>query len=170
MGYVKVKESNSGFTLIEVMLALLITGILLSVSLRFFVEQWRTSQALKDRIEAHYAVISAGRMVLDAIREAESVQWDSSGILTIFPGEQATELKKYYVAEKTNDGGYNFYQIQNGAHLPVVKGIVSWNCSREDSGLWTITLTGKIGNQIVKWQGSIHQRTTQFLNMVLLLY
>lgn len=155
----KMRDSKAGFTLIEVLLALLISGILLSVSLRLFTEQWRTSQVMKDRIEAHYAVMTAGRMVLDAIREAETVQWDPNGTLSIFPGEDATQTDKYYVADKSNDGGFNFYRFHNGAHNPVVNGIVSWNCSKGDSGLWTITLNGKIGNQNVEWQGTIHQRT-----------
>jgi len=158
------KVSDSGFTLTEVILALLITGILLSVSIRFFTEQWRSGQALKERMEAHYAVMNAGRTVLDAIREAESVQWNSAGILTVSPGGQATYSDQYYIADKDYDGVKDLYRFHKGAHNPVVSGIIDWTCSKGESGLWTVTLKGKIGNQALEWQGFIRQRATQLVN------
>ncbi|HHY27465.1 MAG TPA: type II secretion system protein, partial [Desulfitobacterium dehalogenans] len=50
---------DRGFTLIEVLFALLITGILLTVALRFFYGEWNTSRTIKDKMEAHYAVVTA---------------------------------------------------------------------------------------------------------------
>lgn len=159
---------DSGFTLTEVILALLITGILLAVSLRFFSEQWRSGQALRERMEAHYAVMNAGRTVLDAIREAESVQWAPTGTLTVSPGGQVSYSDQYYIADKDYDGVKDLYRFHKGAHNPVVSGIIDWTCSKGDSGLWTITLKGKIGSQTVEWQGFIRQRATQLVNWVLL--
>ncbi len=54
------KENSQGFTLLEVILALLIIGIFFGVVLGFFTEQWRSHQAIKEKMEAHYAAMVAG--------------------------------------------------------------------------------------------------------------
>lgn len=164
----EIKEPEAGFTLTEVVLALLITGILLSVSLRFFTEQWRSGQAVRERMEVNYAVMNAGRMVLDAIREAESVQWNPTGVLTVSSGGGASYSDQYYISDKDYDGIKDLYRFHKGAHNPIVSGVIDWTCSKGESGLWTITLKGKIGNQTTEWQGSVRQRATQIVNWVLL--
>jgi prepilin-type N-terminal cleavage/methylation domain-containing protein len=162
-------RKEAGFTLTEVMAALLITGIILAVSLRFFTEQWRSNQALKDKLEVHYAVMNAGRMVLDAIREAESVQWaNTTKMLAISPGDEDSYTDQYYIADKDYDGVKDLYRLHKGAHNPVVSGLIDWNCVKGETGLWTITIRGKVGDQNLEWQGSIRQRASQVLNLVLL--
>lgn len=163
------EKSEAGFTLTEVLVALLVTGILLAVSLRFFTEQWRVGQTLKDRNEAHYAVMNAGRTVLDAIREGKTVQWNSStSVLTVLPRNQVTNPDQYSIGDKDYDGVKDLYRTHLGVPNPVVSGMLSWNCSKGEMGLWTITLKAKVGGQTVEWQGSVRQRTTQLVNMVLL--
>ena len=152
-------DQDRGFTLIEVLFALLITGILLGVALRFFYGEWNISQTLKDKMEAHYAVVTAGRWVSDAIREAESVQWTNRGkwTLTVTPsGENYSD--QYYLDDKDYDGVKDLYRYHKGAHNPVVSGIVDWNCTQGVSGLGTITFQGQIGKQRVHWQGRIRAR------------
>lgn len=154
-------EKDQGFTLIEVLFALLITGILLGVSLKFFAGQWVMSQVIKDKMEAHYAVASAGREVSDAIRQAENVQWANRGkwTLLITPSGESY-VDQYYIDDKDYDGVKDLYRFHKGAHNPLVSGIVDWNCSEGESGLWTITLKGQINKQTVHWQGRIRPRDT----------
>ena len=150
---------DRGFTLIEVLLALLITGMILAVALRFFYGQWSTTQVLKDKMEAHYAVVVAGRLLSDAIREAEAVEWAQRGkwTLTVTPsGESYTD--QYYIDDKDYDGVKDLYRQHLGVPNPVVSGIVDWNCTQGDAGLWTITLYGKVGEQTVLWQSKSRAR------------
>jgi prepilin-type N-terminal cleavage/methylation domain-containing protein len=160
-------SKDAGFTLTEVILAILITGILLVVSLRFFTEQWRSGQGLRERVEAHYAVMTGGRTVSDAIRAAESVQWSSgTGILTVKPsGTDFTD--RYYIADKDYDGIKDLYREHLGVPSPLVSGVVEWECAKGESGLWRITLKGRIGTQNVDWQGQIRQRATPVVNSVM---
>jgi prepilin-type N-terminal cleavage/methylation domain-containing protein len=151
---------NKGFTLVEVLLALVITGILLSVSTRFFLDQWGAYQAIKDKMEAHYAAATAGRMVCDAIREAEKVEWNynlGKWVLTVTPSGE-TYSDQYYLDDKDYDGIKDLYRYHKGAHNPVVSGIADWNCSQGESGTWTISLQGQIGQQTVFWQGKMNSR------------
>lgn len=152
-------SDDRGFTLVEVLFALFISALLLTVVLRFFHGEWNTSQVIKDKMEAHYAVTNAGRLVSDAIREAKSVQWANRGkwTLTVTPSGE-TYSDQYYLDDKDYDGVKDLYRYHKGAHNPVVSGIVDWNCSQGESGLWTITFQGKIGQQTVSWQGKISAR------------
>lgn len=163
------RDAESGFALTEVIVALLITGILLTIALRFFTEQWRISQVLKDRNEAHYTVMNAGQMVLYAIREGKSVEWDASKeILTVLPSNQESNSDQYFIADKDHDGINDLYRNHQGVPNPVVSGMLNWNCTKGENGLWTVTIKAKVGNQIVEWQGAIRQRVAPVMNMVLL--
>lgn len=152
-------NDDRGFTLVEVLFALFITVILLAVASRFFLGEWNTSQVIKDKMEAHYAVTNAGRLVSDAIREAKSVQWENRGkwTLTVTPSGE-TYSDQYYLDDKDYDGVKDLYRYHKGAHNPVVSGIVDWNCSQGETGLWTINFQGQIGKQTVYWQGKMRVR------------
>ncbi|MEL1135158.1 type II secretion system protein [Desulfitobacterium sp. THU1] len=158
----QVRYGELGFTMVEVLFALLITGILMVVSLPLFLDQWGNSQVCKDKMEAHYAAATAGRLISDAIREAESVQWASKNgkwTLSVTPsGEVYSD--HYYLEDKNNDGVKDFYRTHKGADNPVVSGIMDWNCQQGESGLWTISFQGLIREQTVLWQGKIRARDT----------
>lgn len=155
------RRRDRGFTLIEVLFALLITGIILAVALRFFFGQWGTTQMIKDKMEAHYAVVTAGRMLSDAIREAEAVEWAQRGkwILTVTPSGELNS-DQYYLDDKDYDGVKDLYRQHAGVPNPVVSGVVDWNCSQGEFGLWTITLHGQIREQTAFWQSKIRARAT----------
>ncbi|AGA69877.1 hypothetical protein Desdi_2453 [Desulfitobacterium dichloroeliminans LMG P-21439] len=158
----QIRYSDLGFTLVEVLFSLLLTGILLVVSLQLFLDQWGTSRVCKDKMEAHYAAVTAGRLVSDAIREAESVQWANKNgkwTLTVNPSREA-DSDHYYLEDKNNDGVKDFYRVHKGIDNPVVSGIVDWNCDQGESGLWTISFQGQIRKQNVFWQGKIRVRDT----------
>jgi len=78
-------SSDGGFTLLEVLFALAISGILLMTSMRLMTDQWRGARALKNHLEAHYSVMTTGKTVSDAIRMAKTVEWvQDPGVLKDF--------------------------------------------------------------------------------------
>lgn len=151
---------DSGFSLTEVLIALAVLGIILSFSLRFFSEQWRVTQEVKDRMEAHFAVLNAGRTVMDAIREAQSVEWVAPEALHILPWDRVTNPDAYYIADKDFDGIKDLYFERDRVPNPVASRIISWNCTKGDSGLWVVTLQAQAGRQIVTWTGKVRQRAS----------
>lgn len=154
------RGNSQGFTLLEVILALLIIGIFFGVVLGFFTEQWRSHQVVKEKMEAHYVAMAAGRMVSDAIRQAEHVEWHVKGnkwVLSVTPsGESFTD--ELYIEDKDRDGLKDLYRNHKNAHNPFVSGIAYWECIEGESGLWTISIIGKIGNQEVSWVSKVKPR------------
>jgi len=150
---------EGGFTLIEVLMAVAIIGIIVPVALKFFAVQWTNAQVIKNKMEAHYAAMLAGKTISDAIREAEYVDWSLRGkwILTVTPsGELYSD--QYYLDDKDYDGVKDLYRYHLGAHNPVVSGVVDWNCTKGENGLWMISIQGQVGQEIVFWQGKIKAR------------
>ncbi|MEA4900463.1 type II secretion system protein [Desulfitobacterium sp.] len=152
------KEAEHGFTLTEVLVTLVVIGIILSFSLRLFVDQWRVTQEVKDRMEAHFSVLNAGRTVLDDIRGAQTVEWDNKGTLSILPWGEGASADKYYIADKDYDGIKDLYIEHKGVPNPVASRMISWNCTKGEAGLWTVTFQAQVGRQTVNWKGSSRQR------------
>lgn len=151
--------NEAGFSLAEVLAALAIIGIILSFALPLFTDQWRITREIKDRMEAHFAVLNAGRTVSDAIRQAQTVEWDNSGVLRILPVNETIRKDYYYIADKDYDGIKDLYIEHYGVPNPISSRIIAWNCAKGEAGLWTITLQAQVGRQTVKWTGTIRQRT-----------
>ncbi|HVJ48893.1 type II secretion system protein [Desulfitobacterium sp.] len=148
-----------GFSLTEVLVALVVIGIILTFSLRLFTEQWRLTREVKDQMEAHFAVLNAGRTVLDDIRAAQTVDWDNNGVLRILPWTQGASHDFYYIADKDYDGVKDLYLEHKGVPNPVTSRIISWKCTKGEAGLWTVTLQAQVGQQTVNWTGKSRQRT-----------
>ncbi|AHF07423.1 PilW family protein [Desulfitobacterium metallireducens] len=153
------KFREGGFTLVEVLVSLTVIGIILAFSLRLFTDQWRVTQEVKDRMEAHFAVLNAGRTVLDAIRGAQTVEWDNKGNLRVLPWGQGASQDAYYLADKDYDGIKDLYIEHIGVANPVASRVISWNCTKGEAGLWTVTLQAQVGHQTVNWKGTSRQRT-----------
>lgn len=156
----KKASTNHGFTLLEVLAALLISGVFLGAILGLFTEQWRSQQVMKDKMEAHYAAMVAGRLVSDAIRGAEYVQWTYKGnkwVLEVTPwGESYTD--EYYIEDKHRRGVKDFYREHKNTPNPFVTGIEDWECVEGEAGLWTISIVGKVGEQEVTYVTKIKAR------------
>ncbi|WP_434511825.1 type II secretion system protein [Desulfitobacterium sp. AusDCA] len=150
--------NEAGYTLAEVLTALVIIGIILSFALPLYTDQWRIAREVTDRMEAHFAVLNAGRTVSDAIRQAKTVEWDNSGTLRILPVNQGIRQDYYYIADKDYDGIKDLYIEHYGVPNPISSRIIAWNCAKGEAGLWTITLRAQVGRQTVNWTGMIRQR------------
>ena len=152
---------NKGFTLLEVLFALLISCSLLVLSLRLLTDQWRAAKEIKDRQEIQYALLTAGETVSTAIRSAQTIQFTTPGVLQILPwpdaGDFTTDL--YYIADKDYDGIPDLYCEHLGVPNPVASRITALQCTEVEPGLWQVTFQARMNQQQATWQGLIRRRT-----------
>lgn len=158
----KADNSEYGFTLMEVIIALLITSILLITSLRFFTGQWRGTLTTKNYLEAHYSAMTAGKTINDSIRTSRAVEWISgSGRLQILPMPDDTNptpaVDTYFIGDLDRDGTRDLYWKHLNISQPIASNITSLNCLEVKPGLWEIVLEAQVDDQIVPWCGNIRR-------------
>lgn len=155
---------ESGLTLLEVILALIISGILLMTSMRLMTDQWRGARDLKNHLEAHYSVMTSGKTVSDAIRMAETVEWiKESGVLWVLPmpedANPVPALDAYFVDDLDRDGRKDLYWRHLNVSQPLASYISTWKCTEVEPGLWEIILEASLKGQNASWRGVIWRRT-----------
>ncbi|MHB1653763.1 MAG: prepilin-type N-terminal cleavage/methylation domain-containing protein [Desulfitobacteriaceae bacterium] len=155
------KTAGEGFTLLEVLLALVISGVFLTLSLRLLTDQWRGSLEAKRHLELQYSVLSGGRVVVDAVRTAKSVVRIGPGVLKVVSwadnGTLYTDL--YYIGDKDYDGIKDLYCEHLNVPNPVATRVTGFVCEEEEPGLWRISLEANWGGQKVSWETLVHGRT-----------
>lgn len=156
--------SERGLTLLEVLLALIISSIFLVTSLRLFTDQWRGTRKLKNHLEAHYAVMTGGKTVSDAIRTANTVEWiNDTAVLKVMPMPDEVNpvpaLDSYFINDLDWDGTKDLYWKHLGVSQPLASYITTWECVEVESGLWEIILKASVDGQSVTWCGVVRRRT-----------
>jgi prepilin-type N-terminal cleavage/methylation domain len=157
------KAIELGFTLLEVLAALLITGIFMMTAQRLLVDQWRGSLTLKSHLEAHYAVVTAGQTISREIRSAQTVEWnEDTQKLLILPLSADTNLlptlDSYFIDDLDKDGINDLYWKHMGISEPIASNILSWECVEVESGLWNVFLEASVRGQNVSWRSFVRQR------------
>lgn len=162
--------SKGGFTLLEVLFALLISAIFLVLALRFLIDQWRGASSLKNRLEAHYAVMTAGKTVTDEIRRAQSVEWAyDSGVLKILPMPPDNyqpsprldkDYDKYYIGDLDHDGIKDLYWVHLEVAEPLASFMTRLECTEVEPGLWEVYLEANVNGQAAAWHSIILQRAS----------
>ena len=156
--------SDCGLTLLEVLLALVISGILLMTSMRLMTDQWRGARALKNQLEVHYSVMTAGKTVSDAIRMAKTVEWVKDfGVLRVLPmpdnANPVPLLDTYFMDDKDKDGIKDLYWgHSNFSPQPLASYISIWECTEVEPGLWEVFVEASLNGQSATWRGVIGQR------------
>ena len=153
-----------GLTLMEVLLALLISGIFLMMTMRFLTAQWRGARTLKSHLEAHYSVMSAGRTISDVIRTANAVEWvEDKAVLRVLPMPDEVNLvptlDSYFIDDLDWDGIKDLYWKHMEVSQPLASYITSWECVEVEPGLWYVLLGASVDGQIVTWHGVVRRRT-----------
>lgn len=164
-------EKDDGFTLLEVLLALVISGILLMTSMRLITDQLRGARALKNHLEAHYSVMTAGNTVSNAIRMAKTVAWiNDYGVLKVFPmpnnAYPAATQDSYYMDDADKDGIIDIYWKHLGSPQPLASHISKWECKEVEPGLWEVVLEASVDGQIVTWRSITRQRVLSAVSPV----
>ncbi len=156
-----IKIKDQGFTLLEVLLALLISCSLLVLSLRLLTDQWRGAKEIKDRQEIQYALLTAGETISAAIRSAQKVQSTKPGVLEVLPWPEAGYFKAdlYYIADKDYDGIPDLYCEHLNVPNPVASRITALSCTEVEPGLWQVTVQARMNQQQATWQRLIRRRT-----------
>lgn len=157
------KPLDCGLTLLEVLVALLITGIFMASILPLFVDQWRGADSLSNYLEAQYAVLTAGHTISAEIRSAKTIEWvQSSQTLNILPlpsdANSSPTQDSYFIADLDNDGIKDLYWKHLGSKEPLASHFSGWKCTEVEPGLWNISLEASIEGQNVWWRSSIKQR------------
>lgn len=157
--------TESGLTLLEVILALLISSVLLITSMRLVSDQWQGARALKNHLEAHYFVMTAGETVCAAIRKAETVEWvKDSGELRVLPMPEDADplptLDSYFIDDLDRDRTKDLYWKHLGVALPMASYITKWECTEVEPGLWQVFVQSSVGEQVVSWKSVIRQRAS----------
>lgn len=152
-----------GLTLLEVLIAFLITGILMVTILSLLTDQSRGACSLKNHLEAHYAVMTAGHTISSEIRAAQTVEWvQDSKTLNILPlPSDANPLPapdSYFIGDLDYDGIKDLYWKHLGAKEPVASNITEWNCVEVGPGLWNVFLEASVKGEKVFWKSSVRQR------------
>lgn len=156
-------NSGRGLTLLEVLLALLISGIFMVVTLRLLTDQWRGSRTLKNHLEAQYSVMTVGQTISAEIRSAQTVEWvQDTRKLFILPlpadSNPVPTLDSYYIADLDGDGIKDLYWLHSGAKEPLASYITGWECVEVEPGLWTVFLEASVEGQKASWRSAIRQR------------
>lgn len=156
--------SQCGLTLMEVLFALVISGILLMTSMRLMTDQWRGARALKNHLEVHYSVMTAGNTVSDAIRMAKTVEWvKDSGVLRVLPmpddANPVPTLDSYFMDDLDRDGTKDLYWRHLGVSQPLASYTSKWECTEVEPGLWDVFLEASVDGQSATWRGAIWRRT-----------
>jgi len=156
--------SKYGFTLVEVLFALLISGILLMTSMRLITDQWREIRALKNYLEVHYSIMTAGKTISDTIRMAKTVEWvKDSGVLKVLPmpddANPLPTLDSYYIDDLDFDGTKDLYWRHSNVSQPLASYLLKWECAEVQPGLWEVFLEASLNGQSATWHGIILRRT-----------
>jgi prepilin-type N-terminal cleavage/methylation domain len=159
--YSNTRYKVNGFTLMEVLVALLITSSILILSLRLLKDQWRGSQEMKAWQEIQYALLVAGETVSNAIRSAQTVQCTAPGVLKVLPWPEAgfTQADLFYIDDKDHDGITDLYCEHLNVPGPVASRITNLQCTEVQPDLWQITIQAKMNQQQAVWQSLIRRRT-----------
>lgn len=166
------KLLERGLTLLEVLFALLITGMFMMTTQRLMTDQWRGSRNLRNYLEAHYAVVTAGQTLSREIRSAQTVEWlEDKKKLLILPLPTAANLSptldSYFIDDLDSDGIKDLYWKHLGNNEPLASNITEWECVEVEPGLWNVNLRASVQGQKVSWRSSVRKRIPSPITVLL---
>ncbi|WP_240985097.1 prepilin-type N-terminal cleavage/methylation domain-containing protein [Acididesulfobacillus acetoxydans] len=152
---------SQGFTLLETLAALLLSGILLAVGLPLLTGQWRGEVREKRQLEVLYGVMNAGRCVTDAVRSAAEVEFSRSGVLRVRSWDQtgvSAGTDEYRVADLDGDGNPDLYRKHEGEINPVAGRISGFQCKEVAQRVWQVDLQASWGDERASWSTLVYRR------------
>jgi prepilin-type N-terminal cleavage/methylation domain-containing protein len=136
-------NKQAGFTLVEVLAALVIMGMALSLAGNTLIWQLKLSKKGSEKIETQQALKTAMLYIEREIRTAKSVSLQSQGSIKIIRNTGQTLM--FYVDDKDNNGMQDIYQQIDGTPTPLVSYVIEVRFAEQSPGCWEIFLKAKQG-------------------------
>lgn len=156
-GQLKELDGERGFTLIEMLSALVIMGIVFSMAVQVMSTQSRVYAGDVRRVETEQAARTAMNFIEREIRQAKAVTSLQPGVLLITRNNN--DQIKFFVADKDYNGIKDLYLQKNGTSNPVVSYIEDVSFHEQQRGTWQVVVSARQGEVVDKWQLIIRQRS-----------
>jgi hypothetical protein len=147
-----------GLTLLEVLLSLIITGIVMSVVLNFYISHYRLVKHVMSKTELNYSLLRAGQVLTSAVKIGEKVEWTGKVLKITYKQGEKEFCDSYYLADKNFDEISDLYREHLAVPNPVVTGVTFFNCIELDQGFWEISLRAGEGVDEVYWKRKVKQK------------
>ena len=152
-------NKEKGITLMEILLGLVIAGIMISMILRLYLDQYGLTTEVMSKSESRFAVFRGAQVITSALTKAEKADWINGNALQVVYSQGDELIMDYfYLEDKDADGRMDLYRKHRGVSNPVVTGITDMNLKECSDGLWEIRLVAGQRGQISIWQGKVRQR------------
>ncbi|RJE48367.1 MULTISPECIES: prepilin-type N-terminal cleavage/methylation domain-containing protein [unclassified Dehalobacter] len=153
-------QNDKGFTLLEVLVSLVITGIVAAMVLQLYISQYRMAKELMADADLSFAAVRAGQVVTAAVSTAESVVWTGKVLRISYLENGKAVTDSYYLADKDFNGVPDLYREHLGVPNPVASKICEFQCTGVMDGLWQISLTAAQAEKTVYWQRTVRVRNS----------
>lgn len=150
-------EKDRGITLLEVLISLVITGVIVSVVLTFYISQYRLNGEVMVGAEWNYSLVRSGQVLASAIRSGEVVEWTDKGLQITYHSEGRVIKDIYYLADKDFDGTVDLYREHLAVPNPIASGLKAFSVTEIKKGLWLINLEATDGKNKASWVRKVRQ-------------
>ncbi len=149
-------KSERGFTLAEVLAALAIMGMVISLAAQTMIWESRINTRGQMQIETHQAVRASMTVIEREIRQAKSVSLLSPGKLHITRSNNQTVY--LYVDDKDFNGIRDLYMETDGIPNPVASYVEEVDFLQQAPGKWEVLIVARQGGVENRWQLTVKQR------------
>lgn len=149
-------RDEAGFTLIEVLAALAIMGIVVTLAVDALGWQTKLTKQYQARIETQQALRASMLVVEKEIRQAKSLNLLNQGEISIVRSNN--QVVKFYVADKDFNGIKDLYMETDSIPNPVASNIEELAFNDKGLGKWEIHMVARQGGVEQKWVLTIRQR------------
>ncbi len=151
-------ERDAGFTLVEVLAALVIMGLAVTLAANILNWQVRLAKHQGEEIETQQAVKTAMLYLEREIRCAQSVSLPAGGVLKIVRNNGQNLL--FYVDDKDNNAIKDLYREIDGVATPLVSRVVEVRFVEQLPGTWEISLLAQQGGEEYRCQFVARKRSS----------
>ncbi len=154
-------REDTGLSLLEVLVSLLISGIIAGFVLSQAINQYRLANSILAESEMNYALLRAGQVLALAVQEGEKIVWKNDTLIITYGLNRKQVSDSYYLADKDFDGNYDLYREHLAVPNPVATGLTAFSCKQINQGLWEISLKAGCKEKETGWERIVKQKCLQ---------
>ncbi len=147
---------EKGFTLIEVLAALVLMGLVVSIAAQTLTLQTRIFARGNSQIETQQSARAAAGLLDREIRQAKTVALTGPGILKVTRSNNQSVY--FYVADKDYNGVKDLYQETDGVPNPVASYVEQVDFADMGAGRWDVVITARQNGVENQWKLTIKRR------------